>query len=148
MTMQAFCSQPCLRLRFLQLYGYNSMIYRIRDMIYGKCRMIYSLCKYDMISVPEYAKRISSAKQISYPEGISSVTAGNGYHCKKPLLSTRQKRFFTCERAAWRCVIVGKKSEKVHNRSVRQIGFTLSAFRLLLPWWKQKTHSCPYCSHR
>lgn len=30
------------------------------------CRMIYLLCKYDIISVPTYAKRISSAKQISY----------------------------------------------------------------------------------
>ena len=29
-----------------------------------------------------------------------------------------------------------------------KLSFTLSAFRLLLPWWKQKTHSCPYCSHR
>ena len=57
--------------------------------------MIYLRCKYDIISVPSYAKRISSAKQISYPQGISSVTEGNGYHCKKPLLSGRQKRFFT-----------------------------------------------------
>ena len=29
-----------------------------------------------------------------------------------------------------------------------KLEFTLSAFRLLLPWWKQKTHSFPYCSHR
>ena len=41
------------------------MIYRLRDMIYGLCRMIYLLRKHDIISVPSYAKRISSAKQIS-----------------------------------------------------------------------------------
>ena len=29
-----------------------------------------------------------------------------------------------------------------------KLEFTLSAFRLLLPWWQQKTHSSPYCSHR
>ena len=45
-------------------------------MIYGKCRMIYLLRRYDIISVPTYAKRISSAKQISYPEGISPVPQG------------------------------------------------------------------------
>ena len=53
-----------------------SMIYRWRDMIYGKCRMIYLLRRYDILSVPTYAKRISSAKQISYPEGISPVPQG------------------------------------------------------------------------
>ena len=41
------------------------MIYRLRDMIYGLDRMIYLLRKHDMISVPPYAKRISSAEQIS-----------------------------------------------------------------------------------
>ena len=42
------------------------MIYCLRDMIYGLRRMIY-LCrhKYDIISVPSYAKRISSAQRIS-----------------------------------------------------------------------------------
>ena len=43
----------------------QKMIYRWRDMIYGWCRMIYILRKYDIISVPTYAKRISSEKQIS-----------------------------------------------------------------------------------
>ena len=38
--------------------------------------MIYLLRKYDIISVPTYAKRISSAKQISCSQGISPVPQG------------------------------------------------------------------------
>ncbi len=45
-------------------------------MIYGLRRMIYLLRKCDIISVSSYAKRISSAQQISYPQGISPVPTG------------------------------------------------------------------------
>ena len=76
---------------FFQWYIAVAIWYTVR-------RMIYLLRKHDIISVPSYAKRISSAKQISYPQGISSVTEGNGYHCKKPLLSGRQKRFLSWRR--------------------------------------------------
>ena len=39
------------------------MKYCWRNMIYGSRRMIYLHCKHDIISVPSYAKRISSADQ-------------------------------------------------------------------------------------
>ena len=63
-------------------------------MIYGKCRMIYLLRRYDIISVPTYAKRISSAKQISYPEGISPVPQGTDIIVKKTSFVYQTKEVF------------------------------------------------------
>ena len=63
-------------------------------MIYGLRRMIYLLRKCDIISVPVYAKRISPTEGGYHTEDITR-SRGNGYHCKKPLLSGRQKWFFT-----------------------------------------------------
>ncbi len=45
-------------------------------MIYGLLRMIYLLCKYDIISVPSYAKRISSLAERYHIEDISPVPKG------------------------------------------------------------------------
>ncbi len=61
-------------------------------MIYGSYRVIYLLRKHDIISVPLYAKRISSAKQISYLKGILSVPAGTDIIVKTPFVCG-QKRF-------------------------------------------------------
>ena len=64
-------------------------------MIYGNSRMIYLLCKHDIISVPFMREAyIICAADIIAP-AISSVTAGNGYHCKNPLLPIWQKRIFS-----------------------------------------------------
>ncbi len=63
-------------------------------MIYGYRRMIYLLRKYDIISVPSYAKRISSAKQISYPKGISPVPKGTDIIVKTSF-AHRAKEVFT-----------------------------------------------------
>ena len=45
--------------------------------------MIYSPCNYDIISVPSYAKHISSAAGGYHIEDISPVPTRNGYHWKK-----------------------------------------------------------------
>ena len=60
--------------------------------------MIYLRCKYDIISVPIIREAYIICKADIIASAISSVTVGNGYHCKKPLLSGRQKRFFTWQR--------------------------------------------------
>ena len=60
-------------------------------MIYGLRRMIYLLCKYDIISVPTIRKAYIICEADIIALAISSVTVGNGYHCKNPLLSGRQK---------------------------------------------------------
>ena len=70
-----------------------SMMYRLCDMIYGLRRMIYLLRKYDIISVPFIREAYIICEADIIVPAISSVTVGNGYHCKKPLLSSRQKRF-------------------------------------------------------
>ena len=63
-----------------------------------RCRMIYLLRKYDIISVPIIREAyIIARRAISYRRYITR-SERNGYHCKKPLLSGRQKRFFTWSR--------------------------------------------------
>ena len=51
-------------------------------MIYGFRRMIYLLCKHDIISVP-HTRSVYHMKYIYHIADISSVTAGNGYHCHR-----------------------------------------------------------------
>ena len=63
-------------------------------MIYGLRRMIYLLRKYDIISVPPYAKGVSSLKERYHIEDISPVPQGTDIIEKKSLLSTRQKTLF------------------------------------------------------
>ena len=59
-----------------------------------RCRMIYLLRKYDIISVPSYAKRISSHDSaISYRRYITRSDR-NGYHCKKTSFALADKRGF------------------------------------------------------
>ena len=53
-------------------------------MIYDLRRMIYLRCKYDIISVPSYAKHISSTAGGYHTEGISPVPIGTDI-IKKPL---------------------------------------------------------------
>ena len=62
---------------------------RLRRMIYrAVARHDISQKRCDIISVPSYAAGVyHPPRRISYPQGISSVTAGNGYHCKRRLLS-------------------------------------------------------------
>ena len=62
---------------------------RLRRMIYrAVARHDISQKRCDIISVPSYAAGVyHPPRRISYPQGISSVTAGNGYHCKRCLLS-------------------------------------------------------------
>ena len=62
------------------------MIYHWRDMIYGKM--------YDIISVPIIREAYIICEADIIATVISSVTAGNGYHCKKPLLSIKTKEVF------------------------------------------------------
>ena len=71
------------------------MIYRLCDMIYGISRMIYLLRNYDIISVPIIREAYIIRAADIIPTGISSVTAGNGYHWKKLDLRTNQA-FFWC----------------------------------------------------
>ena len=52
-------------------------------MIYGLCRVIYLLRKYDIISVPFIREAYIICVADIIASAISSVTAGNGYHCKK-----------------------------------------------------------------
>ena len=56
------------------------MIYRLRDMIYGKCCMIYLLRKHDIISVPSIREAYIICEADIIPPGISPVPPGNGYH--------------------------------------------------------------------
>ena len=55
-------------------------------MIYGLRRMIYLLRKHDIISVPFIREAYIICEADIIASAISSVTVGNGYHCKKPLL--------------------------------------------------------------
>lgn len=52
-------------------------------MIYGEYRMIYLPRKYDIIFVPFMREAYIICEADIIPKGISSVSAGNGYHCKK-----------------------------------------------------------------
>ena len=101
------------------------------------CRMIYLLRKHDIRTRPAdeikdfervprnlvircahnnlrsfiCRRHISSHDSaISYRRYITR-SARNGYHCKKPLLSGRQKRFFTCLRVTKRSGIGVKVSK-------------------------------------
>ena len=67
----------------------------LRDTIYGVAVWYISTpWKYDIISVPSYAKRISSHDSaISYRRYITRP-ARNGYHWKKPPLSVDKSGFF------------------------------------------------------
>ena len=65
-------------------------------MIYGLRNMIYLLRKHGIISVPIIREAYIICEADIIALAISSVTARNGYHCKNPLLSSRQKRVFTC----------------------------------------------------
>ena len=61
-------------------------------MIYDLRRMIYLRCKYDIISVPSYAKHISSTAGGYHTEGISPVPQGTdiikkGLHFREVLFS-------------------------------------------------------------
>ena len=62
--------------------GQYEMIYRCA-IWYTASRMIYLPCKYDIISVPSYAKHISSTAGGYHIEDISPVPTRNGYHWKK-----------------------------------------------------------------
>ena len=62
-------------------------------MIYGLRRMIYLLRKYDIISVPSYAKRISSTAGGYHIEDISPVPSGTDI-IEKTDFVLRQSRFF------------------------------------------------------
>ena len=57
--------------------------------------MIYLLRKHGIISVPIIREAYIICEADIIALAISSVTARNGYHCKNPLLSSRQKRVFT-----------------------------------------------------
>ena len=80
---ESFLSMGCKK-RYFCCFAYefepSQNDISLRDMIYGWCRMIYLLRKYDIISVPAYAKRISSHDSaISYRRYITR-SARNGYH--------------------------------------------------------------------
>ena len=106
--------------------------------------MKYLLRKCDIISVPSYAKRISSHDSaISYRRYITRSDR-NGYHCKKPLLSGRQKRSFCCERVTKRSRIEVRKPkisvfalfyklEPVERFSIDESKDRLAGFLLLHP---------------
>ena len=51
-------------------------------MICVLCHMIYLLCKHDIISVPGIREAYIICVADIIASAISSVTAGNGYHCK------------------------------------------------------------------
>ena len=75
-----------------------------------RCRMIYLLRKHDIISVPIIREAYIICEADIIALAISSVTVGNGYHCKKSLLSGRQKRFFTPFDSLHLCSPKAKKS--------------------------------------
>ena len=60
---------------------------------------IFAYGKYDIISVPLYAERISSAKQISYSQGISPVPWGTDIIVKSLICLPDKSGFFLRENA-------------------------------------------------
>ena len=81
--------------------------------------MIYLLRKYEIISVPFIRKAYIICEADIIASAISSVTVGNGYHCKKPLLSDRQKGLFSCQRATKSSISEGKNDQKYTTISYR-----------------------------
>ncbi len=63
-------------------------------MICVLCHMIYLLCKHDIISVPGIRETYIICIADIIASAISSVTAGNGYHCKKTYFAYRAKEVF------------------------------------------------------
>ena len=86
---------------------------------------------------------IIARRAISYRRYITRSDR-NGYHCKKPLLSGRQKRFFTWCR--WRDLILARTARSVfHGRGrppeVRSVPFPLQIPPLYKAKWQSRKDS-------
>ncbi len=71
-------TRPADKIKDFERLPRNLVIRFAHNNIRSFIREAYIICEADIIA-----------------SAISSVATGNGYHCKKPLLSGRQKRFFT-----------------------------------------------------
>ena len=109
------------------------MIYRLRDMIYGKSRMIYLLRKHDIISVPFMCEAYIICGADIMPPGISSVSEGNGYHCKNPDLSARQIRIFTW-RSGWDLPVGHKLRIPSQNAVIKRKTLLRRIFLFMAEW--------------
>ena len=63
-------------------------------MIYGLRRVIYLRCKYDIISVPFIREAYIICGADIIATAISSVSAGNGYHCKNRFCPVDKSGFY------------------------------------------------------
>ena len=117
-------------------------------MIYDLRRMIYLRCKYDIISVPSYAKHISSTAGGYHTKSISPVPTGTDIIEKTSFLRTRffhggtaQICLHFCQRQKLRFASIKLSAATVHRtvafRWFKSVGHCFS---------KRKGHpfGCPF----